>query len=106
MARTPQALALATHFLGAARDLSRPVRLVHSRGGSDANITANLGVPTLDGLGAIGEGAHTRQEYIHLPSLVHRTALNAIGIARLLTRPGEDMASRRAREAAGGGGGN
>lgn len=41
-------------------------------GGSDGNFTAALGVPTLDGLGAEGDGAHTLDEYITLASLPQR----------------------------------
>ncbi len=50
-------------------------------GGSDANLVAPLGVPVLDGLGPLGAGAHTDQEYIELDSLAERTAL----LAALLT---------------------
>jgi glutamate carboxypeptidase len=50
-------------------------------GGSDANFVAPLGVPVLDGLGAVGAGAHTEQEHIQTKSLPERTAL----IAALLT---------------------
>jgi glutamate carboxypeptidase len=46
-------------------------------GGSDGNFTAALGVPTLDGLGADGAGAHTLQEYILADSVAVRTALLA-----------------------------
>lgn len=46
-------------------------------GGSDANFVAPLGVPLLDGLGPIGGGAHSRQEFIWLDSLPRRTALLA-----------------------------
>jgi glutamate carboxypeptidase len=46
-------------------------------GGSDANFVASLGVPVLDGLGAIGEGAHSRNEYISISSLPERAALLA-----------------------------
>ena len=41
-------------------------------GGSDGNFTAALGVPTLDGLGAEGDGAHTLNEYILISSLPQR----------------------------------
>jgi len=44
-------------------------------GGSDGNFTAALGIPTLDGLGADGHGAHTHDEYIYFSSLRERTAL-------------------------------
>lgn len=50
-------------------------------GGSDANFVAPLGVPLLDGLGAIGGGAHSEREHVHLGTLAGRTAL----IAALLT---------------------
>lgn len=51
-------------------------------GGADGNFTAALGVPTLDGLGIDGDGAHTLAEYGLIPSLVPRAAL----FARLLER--------------------
>jgi glutamate carboxypeptidase len=51
-------------------------------GGSDGNFTAALGVPTLDGLGATGDGAHALHEHVHISDLPWRAAL----IAGLLTR--------------------
>jgi len=44
-------------------------------GASDGNFTAALGVPTLDGLGAVGGGAHADDEHILLAELLPRTAL-------------------------------
>ncbi len=44
-------------------------------GGSDGNITAALGVPTLDGLGIDGAGAHTLQEYGLVSSILPRMRL-------------------------------
>lgn len=46
-------------------------------GGSDGNFTAALGIPTLDGLGAIGEGAHSPGEHILIRALPERAALVA-----------------------------
>ncbi|MGA9062777.1 MAG: M20 family metallopeptidase [Terracidiphilus sp.] len=46
-------------------------------GASDGNFTAALGIPTLDGMGAVGEGAHARHEYVLLEHLAPRTALLA-----------------------------
>jgi glutamate carboxypeptidase len=46
-------------------------------GGSDGNFTAALGVPTLDGLGAVGEGAHALNESILVNRIADRTALLA-----------------------------
>jgi glutamate carboxypeptidase len=46
-------------------------------GGSDGNFTAAIGVPTLDGLGAEGEGAHAAHEHVNTDSLPRRAALVA-----------------------------
>ncbi len=46
-------------------------------GGSDGNFTAALGIPTLDGMGAVGEGAHARHESVVVEHLAPRTALLA-----------------------------
>ena len=48
-----------------------------SGGGSDGNFTAALGVPTLDGLGAVGEGMHAPEESVLVDRLADRTALLA-----------------------------
>jgi glutamate carboxypeptidase len=50
-------------------------------GGSDANFVAPLGIPVLDGLGAVGEGPHSEREYIVTKSLLERSQL----ISHLLT---------------------
>ncbi len=44
-------------------------------GGSDGNFTGALGIPTLDGLGADGKGAHTHDEFIYYSSLEDRAKL-------------------------------
>lgn len=46
-------------------------------GGSDGNLTSALGIPTLDGLGAIGDGAHAVEEWVDIGSLPQRAALIA-----------------------------
>jgi len=48
---------------------------VHTGGGSDGNFTAALGIPTLDGLGADGEGAHAKHEKIYFSSLEPRAKM-------------------------------
>jgi glutamate carboxypeptidase len=52
-------------------------------GGSDGNFTAGLGIPTLDGLGAVGEGAHAPHESILKDRLADRAALLALLTAHL-----------------------
>jgi glutamate carboxypeptidase len=53
-------------------------------GGSDGNFTAALGVPTLDGFGAIGDGAHALHEHVEIDALVPRAAVIAGLLARLV----------------------
>jgi glutamate carboxypeptidase len=55
-------------------------------GGSDGNFTAALGVPTLDGLGAIGDGAHALHEYVEIDALPDRAALIAGLISKLISK--------------------
>ena len=50
-------------------------------GGSDGNFTAAIGVPTLDGMGAVGAGAHAAHEHVVVKHLVERTGLLAGVIA-------------------------
>jgi glutamate carboxypeptidase len=50
-------------------------------GGSDGNLTAALGIPTLDGLGAVGDGAHSSGEHILINTMPARAALLAALLA-------------------------
>ena len=63
------------------REMGLPLGEASTGGGSDGNFTAALGVPTLDGLGAVGNGAHSLGEYVVIRSLPERAAL----LAGLLT---------------------
>ncbi len=53
---------------------------VHVGGASDGNFTSSIGVATLDGIGAVGDGAHALHEYLDLKAMAPRAAL----VARLL----------------------
>lgn len=61
-----------------------PLRSVVVGGGSDGNFTAGIGVPTLDGLGAVGDHAHAEGEYVEVPAMAERAALVAGLVASLL----------------------
>lgn len=74
---------LFAHAAGYAQQLGYELTGMTSGGGSDGNFTAALGIPTLDGLGADGEGAHTFNECIFPDSIAPRTAL----LANLLLNP-------------------
>ncbi len=63
------------HARGLAAELGIDLRDLATGGGSDGNFTAAMGVPTLDGLGVDGQGAHTHQEQLIVSSLVPRATL-------------------------------
>ncbi|MGC2420964.1 MAG: M20 family metallopeptidase [Candidatus Acidiferrales bacterium] len=65
------------------REMANPLGEAATGGGSDGNLTAALGVPTLDGLGAVGDGAHSPREHILIRALPHRAALLAALLATL-----------------------
>jgi glutamate carboxypeptidase len=68
---------------GAARQMGVTLNESLSGGGSDGNFTAALGVPTLDGIGAVGEGAHAMHESILIDRIADRTALLATLLAQV-----------------------
>ena len=68
----------------AAADLGLTIDEGATGGGSDGNFAAALGVPTLDGLGAVGDGAHALHEHVEVPALAPRAALLARIIQRLV----------------------
>ena len=59
------------------------LRSVGVGGGSDGNFTAGIGVPTLDGLGAVGDGAHAEGEHVVISAMAPRAALVAALVAEL-----------------------
>ena len=75
--RSASVLALYERARDVARELGRPLSEGATGGGSDGNFTAALGVPTLDGLGAEGGGAHARDEHVLVEPLPFRAALLA-----------------------------
>ncbi|MEV0040024.1 M20/M25/M40 family metallo-hydrolase, partial [Streptomyces sp. NPDC050804] len=67
-----------------------PPRGIAVGGASDGNYTAAAGCPTLDGLGAVGGGAHADTEYVEVVQMVPRTRLPAQLIMRTRRRPDRD----------------
>jgi glutamate carboxypeptidase len=67
----------------AAQELDMTLDESLSGGGSDGNFSAALGVPTLDGLGAVGGGAHALDEHVVIDEIPRRAALLAGVVARL-----------------------
>ena len=81
MARTPVMAATFERARAIGRDLGLDLQESGTGGGSDANFVAALGIPVLDGLGPLGNGAHSDHEFVTVSSLAERAAL----LAALLT---------------------
>jgi len=83
MERSAASRALFQRARKIAREIGLQVDECAVGGGSDGNFTAALGVPTLDGLGAVGEGAHAPHENIVLAKIPERVALLALLVAEI-----------------------
>jgi glutamate carboxypeptidase len=78
---TSASLALYDRARRYADDLGFPLEAARVGGASDGNFTAAAGIPTLDGLGPKGGGAHARDEFVALSDLPSRAALVASLVA-------------------------
>jgi glutamate carboxypeptidase len=83
MERKPGTVALFKKARSLAAELGFALEEASTGGGSDGNFTAALGIPTLDGMGAVGDGAHAAHESVVIEHLVPRTALLAAMIATI-----------------------
>ena len=77
MERKPGTVALFKKARSLAAQLGFALEEASTGGGSDGNFTAGLGIPTLDGLGGVGDGAHATHEHILISELPRRAALIA-----------------------------
>jgi glutamate carboxypeptidase len=83
MERTAGIAAVYGMAVGIARELGWSLDEAAVGGGSDGNFTAGMGIPTLDGLGGVGDGAHAVHEHILISELPRRAALLAGLIERV-----------------------
>jgi glutamate carboxypeptidase len=83
--RTPGVARLYEQARAVAAAMGRRLEEGGTGGGSDGSFTAALGVPTLDGLGAVGEGAHAAHEHVVIDDLCWRAALVAGLMGRIRT---------------------
>ncbi len=81
--RTAAVEALFYHARGIAHELGFELGEAATGGGSDGSLTAAMGVPTLDGMGAVGDGAHSPRECVFVRALTQRAALIAGLLATL-----------------------
>lgn len=81
--RTPAVAALFRRAQSLMRGMGLALRESSTGGGSDGNFAAALGVPVLDGLGAVGDGAHSPGEHVLIHALPERAALLAALLASI-----------------------
>src|ERR1700733_216223 len=81
--RTPAVEALFYHAREIAKELGFELGEASTGGGSDGSLTAAMGVPTLDGMGAVGDCAHSPREFVFVRALTQRAALIAGLLATL-----------------------
>lgn len=83
MARSPSTAELFDIAATVADGIGFSLKEVSVGGASDGNFAAALGLPVLDGLGAVGDGAHARNEWISIDGMLQRTALGAGLLSKL-----------------------
>jgi glutamate carboxypeptidase len=88
MARTPAVASLYELARDLAAELGFTLRECSVGGASDGNFVAALGMPVLDGFGAVGDGAHARHEHVTISGMLERTALAAALLHALTTEKG------------------
>jgi glutamate carboxypeptidase len=84
---------LLDHLTDLAARLGQPLSGRAAGGAGDTNLTGSLGIPTLDGLGPNGKGAHSVEEMVWLPAILERAAL----LAAILVTPLPDAVLAIAR---------
>ncbi len=91
MERTPGTVNLFRQAQRLGREIGVEIEESATGGGSDGNFTSALGIPTLDGLGGVGEGAHATHESILIDRIADRVAL----LAKLLSDAGPSTTARK-----------
>ncbi len=82
--RPPMPESASKQLFALAQGFGPGIRGVAVGGGSDGNLTAAVGVPTLDGLGAVGGGAHADDEYLLVDTMAERARLTAYLVNAIL----------------------
>lgn len=81
--KNEKTLDLLGHIQAVGEEIGLDIEDVATGGGSDASFTSSVHVATIDGLGPVGGGAHSVDEYLEIPTFVERTYLLAKVIQRL-----------------------
>ena len=84
--RSEESIKIAKLYRAASTELGYVCDEINTGGGSDGNFLSAMGIPTIDGLGAVGDFSHTKKEYINKESLVYRTKIFVLFMIKLLEK--------------------
>lgn len=95
--RSPEVVKLFELAKSVAAEIGVTLEEGSAGGGSDGNFTAALGIPTLDGFGAIGDGAHAIHEHVEIDALAPRAATIAGVLQRIARASATPLPARASR---------
>ena len=72
--------------MGVAHSLDLPCEEVATGGGSDGNFLSAMGIPVIDGIGAVGNFSHTKKEFIYKGSLIYRIKIFVLFMSKILEK--------------------
>ena len=84
--RSEESIKIAKLYRAVSTELGYECDEISTGGGSDGNFLSAMGIPTIDGLGAVGDFSHTKKEYINKKSLVYRTKIFVLFMIKLLEK--------------------
>ncbi len=84
--KSEESIKIANLYRDTSKKLGYDCEEVNTGGGSDGNFLSAMGIPTIDGLGAVGDFSHTKKEYIKKESLVYRTKIFVLFMIELLEK--------------------
>jgi len=84
--KSEKSIKIANLYRDISKKLGYDCEELSTGGGSDGNFLSAMGIPTIDGLGAVGDFSHTKKEYIKKDSLVYRTKIFILFMIELLEK--------------------
>ncbi|WP_458700464.1 M20/M25/M40 family metallo-hydrolase [Sulfurospirillum sp. 1307] len=77
---------IAKLYIDTSNDLGIKCEEMSTGGGSDGNFLSAMGIPTIDGMGAVGNYSHTKKEFIYKESLIYRIKIFVLFMSKLLNK--------------------
>jgi len=84
--KTKESERLANLYMKTAKELGINCEEIATGGGSDGNFLSAIGIPVVDGVGAVGNNSHTKKEFIYKESLIYRIKIFVLFMSKLLNK--------------------